>query len=143
MRLEHTIDRPTQFGGEDRQGLALTMAGSELRQVGLGGLIVLEKEPRRFRDRPREMGVADLLAAGAVPFAMRFLSTLDQAAGGDERLAPGEAGDRLALIAHHQGQDVADPGNGAPERQRPRSMAVGGLLDRARQLGEERIVTVD
>jgi hypothetical protein len=119
------------------------MASRELRQVFLGGLVVLEQEHRRFRNRPLEMGVADLLAAGAVPFAIRFLRTRDQAAGGDERLDPGEAGDRLELIAPHQGQDGADPGNGAPERQRHRIMAVGGLLDRALQRGEERIVNID
>src|SRR5919197_2681356 len=71
--LEHAIDRPSPFGGEDRQRLALTMAGSELRQVFWGGCVVLEKAPRRFRKRPLEMGVADLLAAGAVPLALRFL----------------------------------------------------------------------
>jgi hypothetical protein len=56
---------------------------------------------------------------------------------------PGAAGDLLDLLAPHQGQDVADPGDGAPERQRDRIMTLGGLLERALQVGEPRIVTVD
>jgi hypothetical protein len=53
------------------------VSASELRQVLLGWLVVLEKEPRRFRERPLEMGIADLLAAGAVPLVVRLLGTLD------------------------------------------------------------------
>jgi hypothetical protein len=99
---KHGADGPSPCVGENRQGLALTLAGDELRQVFWGWLVVLEKEPRCFRERSLAMGVADLLAAGAVAFTIRFLRTLDQAAVGDKRLDPGEAGDRLDLIQHHQ-----------------------------------------
>ena len=111
VMLEHQIDRPTQFVGENRQGLALTMAGSELRQVVLGWLVVPERGHRGFRERPLEMGVADLLAAGAVPFAIRFLGTLDQAAVGDELLEPGGAGALLDFVQQRPGQDFADTGS--------------------------------
>jgi hypothetical protein len=48
LMLEHVIDRPSQFVGQDRQGLALAVSGGERCQVLLGRGIILEKEPRRF-----------------------------------------------------------------------------------------------
>jgi hypothetical protein len=78
--LEHEIDRPPQFVGEERQRLALAVSGGELCQVLFGRLVILEKEHRRFREGPLEVRVADLLAAGAVAFTIRLLGAFDQAA---------------------------------------------------------------
>lgn len=98
MLFEHAVDDPSQFVSQDRQGLALAVSVGELHQIVLGWFVVLEKEPRCFRERPLEMGVADLLAAGAVPFAVGRSGTLDQAAVGDELLEPGDASDSLNFI---------------------------------------------
>jgi hypothetical protein len=76
--------------GEDRQRLAFAVSGGERCQVLFGRLVILEKEHRRFRECPLEVRVADLLAAGAMPFAVGLSGTLDQAAVGDERLDPGK-----------------------------------------------------
>jgi hypothetical protein len=143
VRLAQEVDGPSQCVGQDRQGLAFAVLSSELRQVLLGWRVVLEKEHRRFRERPLKMGVLDLLAAGAMPFTRRLPGALDQAGVGDARLGPGEAGENLDRVEQHQGQDVADPRDGAQARQRHRIMAVSGLLAGALQRGEQRIVTGD
>jgi hypothetical protein len=143
VMLAQTIDCPSPCVGADRQRLALAVSGGERCQILLGRLVVLEKAPRRFRERPRERGLADLLAAGAVSCAVGLPGTLDQAAVGDARLDSGETGDILDRVEPPQGPDVADTGDGAPARQRDRIMAVGSLLDRALSRGEQRIVNVD
>jgi hypothetical protein len=140
VRREPDVDGPSPLVGQDRQGLALAVCRGARRQGLVGGLVVLEQAPRRFRERPWARGGTDLLAAGPVPLTMRLPGTRDQAGVGDERLDPGEAGAILALVEHHQGRDVANPRAGAPERQSHRLVAVGGLLERARRLGEPRIV---
>jgi hypothetical protein len=115
----------------------------ELRQGLVGRRVVREQEDRGCRERPRERGMADRRATGAGPLAVGLPGTRDQAAGGDERLDAGNAGDLLARRAPHAGEECAETGDGAHERSRHRRMAVGGRLDLARSRAEQRRVTVD
>jgi hypothetical protein len=98
--------------GPDRQGLALPVFFLEAGQILLARRIVAEKQDRRFGKGPREMGVTDLRASGALPLPSRFLGTFDQTAIGHEILDPWEAGDVMYLIQQHETQDLANTRDG-------------------------------
>ena len=106
--FQHIIDRPGQFMGQDRQGLALPVFVLEARQIFLAPRIVAEKQDGRFGKSPLEIGVADLRAGRAIPLPGGFLGAFDQAAIGHEILDPWEAGDVMHLIQKHETQDLAD-----------------------------------
>ena len=96
--------------GQHRQGFPLSLFFREAREVLLARRIVAQAQDGGFGERPREVGIADLLARSSIAFASRFFRTRDEAAIGHERLDPGEAVDIVDLIEQHQGQDLADPG---------------------------------
>ena len=110
--FQQIIDRPSQFMGQDRQGLALPVFVLEARQIFVAPRIVAEKQASRFGKSPLEIGVADLRAGRAIPLPGGFLGACDQAAIGHEILDPGEAGDVMDLLQQHETQDLANPRDG-------------------------------
>ena len=79
--------------------------------------MVPEKEPGRFREGPREMGVADLRARGPVALASRLLRARDEAARREDILDSWEAGDSMDGLEQYHAQDLADPGNSTEQVQ--------------------------
>jgi hypothetical protein len=66
LAFEHVIDRPSQLVGQDGQGVALAVFVRQLGQELLPCRVVAQKQHGRFREGPREIGIADVLAGGAV-----------------------------------------------------------------------------
>ena len=91
-----------QLLGQEGQGFALAVFVLQFRQVLLASGIVPQKEDRRFRKGPCELGIADLFAGSAVAFPSRFLGALDEAAGGHKILHPREALDSVDFVEQHQ-----------------------------------------
>jgi len=75
--------------------------------------LVPQNQDGGFGERPLAGGVATLAPGRAIPLASGFSGTLDQRTGSDERLPPGEAVDSVDFIAPPEGQDCADPRDGA------------------------------
>ena len=97
---------------------------SVVRDV-LAGRIGSEKQHGRFREGPREMGVADLRARGPVPLPRRRLRARDEAARREEILDPREAGDIMDCIEQHHAQHLADSGDRTQQVQRLGMMLLG------------------
>jgi hypothetical protein len=68
---------------------------------------------------------------------------LDQAAIGDDILAPGEAGDLREVIAQHEAEQLADPGNGVQPRPGGGVMVSGGGDEGAFDIATPRIIGGD
>ena len=115
----------------------------EASEVLLARRIVAQEQDGGFGERPLEVGIADLLARSSIAFASRSFRTLDEAAIGHERLDPGEAVDSVDLIAQHQGQDFADPWDGAQAVEDLRIMRCCGLDERQLQVGQQVVVGID
>jgi hypothetical protein len=77
-----------------------------------------EQKPRRFREGPREMGVAALRARGPVALPRRRLRALDAAAIREAIWAPREAGALMAGLAQPSAPALAAPGDRTPAGQR-------------------------
>jgi hypothetical protein len=71
-----------------------------------------ETEPRRCRKRPREIGLANLCAGGAVACPSSFRGACDQTALGHDVLDPGEAAHSMDVVEQHHTQNLADAGDG-------------------------------
>ena len=83
---EHGIHRPSEFVRQNRQGLALAVFLFQTSQVRLTGGIVFQEQHGRFRERPLQMRIADLVARRAVALAGGFFLRLHQTAKGPKRL---------------------------------------------------------
>src|SRR3990172_10682709 len=106
LAFEHVVDGGGELPGEDPQGLALAVSGLELLEGFLSGPVSPQKETGRLRESPLQVGVADLLSAGAQLFPCRFLGAPDEPAVGDEILHPGKPCDVVDLVEQHQPQDL-------------------------------------
>ena len=74
--------------------------------------MVAEEQDRRCGAGPREIGMANLRAGGAIPLPGRFLGACDQAAIGHTLLDPRAAGAIMALVEQHQTQNRTEAGDG-------------------------------
>jgi hypothetical protein len=92
---------------QDRQGLALSRFLRQAREVFLARRVVTEEQDGGFGEGPREVGLADLLAGGAVAFAGGVFGALDEAARGDTCLPPWETAAVMALIPQPEREDFA------------------------------------
>jgi hypothetical protein len=84
---------------QDRECFAFSVLIGQPVEIFFPGLIAFEEECCRLAEGPLEMGIADLLAAWAVLFAVGFLGTLYQPAGRDEVLDGREAVDVFNLFS--------------------------------------------
>jgi hypothetical protein len=110
--FKHEISGPPELVGEDREGLGFAVLMGKPLEILFPRLVALEEEDRCLGEGPLEVSVTDLLATGAVFFAVGFFDALDQTAVGDEILDRGEASDGFDLVEEDQGEDSADPWNG-------------------------------
>jgi hypothetical protein len=62
---------------DDGSRFALTMLVLQADEIFLARKIVAEAQDRRFREGPREGGIPDLGAGGAIPLSRRFLGAFD------------------------------------------------------------------
>ena len=89
------------------------------------------------------MGVADLVAAGALLLAGRLVAAADQS-GVRQKLADlGEAADVMNLVQQDQGQHLADAGHGTQAVKGLRIVHLGGPRKVQLQVGDLGIVGVD
>src|SRR2546430_12717459 len=123
----HVIDGTRPLMGQDGQRLALAMLLLQSSQIFLPPWVIPEEQHSRFREGPREGGVADFRARSAIALASGFLRTCDHATRGDARLHPGEALQVVDLIEPHQSQDLADTGYGLPPVEGVRVVRCGRL----------------
>src|SRR5262249_24128181 len=75
---EHVVARPPQPRRQDRQRLALAALGRLLLSPLLSPLTGAQKQTSRLGEGPAQMGVADLLAAGAKLLASRLVHATHQ-----------------------------------------------------------------
>src|SRR5215510_9480622 len=87
----YVIHCPRQWMGSDGERFALAMVFRQAGQICLADRMMPEKEPRRFRKRPRERGLAARRACGARAFPRRCPGAFDQTTRGHEVLDPREA----------------------------------------------------
>src|SRR5882724_2227549 len=76
----HVVDRPGQPRRQDGQSLALAAFLLLLLLERLGPLAAAEEQARRLGEGPAQVGVADLVAAGAEHLARRLVSATHQPA---------------------------------------------------------------
>ncbi len=112
-------------------------------QLGLADRIMPEQEHRRFRKRPREIGLADLCAGGAVAFPRRFLGAFDQTAIGHEVLDPGEAAHSMDFVEQHHTQNLADAGDGWQPLHGVRVVRLGRLHDGQLHVAEQLVIAAN
>ena len=129
--------------GQDGQRFALAMLVCQSGQILLPWRIMPEAQPGRFGKGPREVGVADFLARGAMAFSRRFSGTLDQAAVCDAILHAGEAVHSMTFIEQHYSQDVPHPRHSTQAIEGVSVVLLGGLPDSQLEVGEERGVIGD
>src|SRR5438105_4239922 len=70
---QHVVHRTPQLGRQDGQRLAAAALRRLLLLPLLGPFAPAHEQARRLRERPAQMGVADLLAARAELFACRLM----------------------------------------------------------------------
>jgi hypothetical protein len=93
---------------QDRPGLALSRWFRQARAVLLARRVVTEEPDGGFGAGPRAVGMADLLAGGAVACAGGGVGARDEAARGDQVRHPWDTADGLDLLQPHAREDVAD-----------------------------------
>ncbi len=123
--LEHEVHRPGELRCDDREALALSMLGHQARAQRLRGLVGPQEAHRGFRERPFEVGVADLLARVPQHLARRALGRLHQAPIGQELLHAGKATNVLDLVEDGEPQHLAHAVDRAHDRQRHRVVRLG------------------
>jgi hypothetical protein len=143
VALAHVIHGTGQCMGQDGQGFPLPMFFHQAGEVVLARLVVAEKQDGGFGERPLEVGMANLLAGGAIALAGGFVRTLDEPAVGDELLDPWEAMDIVDLLQQHKSQDLADPWDGTHAVEGLRILRLGGMDEIQLQGREQAIVGVD
>jgi len=89
---------------------------------------------------PLQMGLADCGVCRAVPFPGGCPGTCDQAARGDNILAPGDAVDIMDVVEEHEAEHLADAGHGLPQRPGGGVRVSGGGDDGACDVAQQRIV---
>ena len=112
VTLEQVRDGPGQLVGEHRQCRARAMLVRQPRQECLAWGIGAQKQDCRFGTGPREIGMADLCARGAVAFARRCFGTLHEAPGRGTILPPWKAVHVLDVVQEHQASHLANPRHG-------------------------------
>ena len=123
LAFEHVVDGGGDLPGEDPEGLSLAVPGLKLLEGLLGGPVSPQKQTGRLREGPLQVGVPDLLSAGAQLFPRRFLGAPDEPTVGDEILHPGKSGDVVDLVEENQPEDLPHSGDG------PKQVVAVGIVD--------------
>jgi hypothetical protein len=101
---------------------------------------VAQKQSGRFRQGPREVGVADLLARGASACAGGCFRTLDEATRRHAILHPGATSNRVEVVQAHEAEDCAHTGHRLSQGEGMGSVWLGGFDAGELQGAEELIV---
>src|SRR5262249_25799421 len=107
------VDGPAQTCGQGTEGASLAVLLLAAGQPLLGLLALAEEQAGRLGEGPLEVGVADLVAAGALLLARRLVGAADQPGVGQGLPHRGEATDVVNLVQEDEGQDLADAGHRA------------------------------
>src|SRR5690606_25000918 len=105
LSAQHVVDASAQLRGQNRQALARAMLRLQASRHLLPLLAVTDEERRGLRERPLQMGVADLGPARAELLPGRAVLALHQPGIGEEVLDSREAADVLDLVEDRHGQD--------------------------------------
>lgn len=89
------------------------------------------------------MGIADLLARGAMAFAGGFFSAFDEPAVGNEILHARESVDVMDLVEDDKGEDLADAVDGSETIKGINVVPFGGTDNIELQVSEKLVVVVD
>src|SRR5262249_52855644 len=119
--------------------MVLLAAGQPL----FGLLALAEKQAGCRGEGPLQVGVADLVAAGALLLAGRLVAAADQPSVGEKRADLGEAANVMNLVQQDQGQNLADAGYGTQAVKGLWVVHFGGPRKVQLQVGDLRIVGVD
>lgn len=141
--FEHEIGCSAELVGQDRERFSLFVLLGKSIEVFLRGLVALDEEHRGFAERPLEVSIADLLAAGPVVFPVGFFSTLDQASIGAKVLDGFESLDILDFVEHHQGKDSAYAWNGLEQVVGEGIVSICSPYDLALQRDEDPVIGID
>lgn len=141
--FKHEIDGPTQFVGEDREGLGFAVFTGKPLEKLFTGLIAFKEKDGSLREGPLKVGVTDLFATGAVFFAVGFFDAFDQTAVGDEVLDPREAFNGFDLVKDNQAEDSSDPGNGLEQGIGSEVVFFSTGDDIVFELGQEVVIGLD
>jgi hypothetical protein len=92
LSFEHEVDGPSEFMGEDGEGLGFAVFFLEplLEFHALG--IPPKEEDGGFGKSPLEVGVTDLFARGSIAFPGGLFGALDESGVGGEVFPPWESG---------------------------------------------------
>src|SRR5262249_48252735 len=90
-----------------------------------------------------QVGVADLVATGALLLASRLVGAADQPGVREELSLGGEAADVVDLVKQNQPQHLADPGCGAQPREGLGGVHLGGARQVQLQVGDLDVVGID
>jgi hypothetical protein len=142
---EHVVDRSADLVREDRERLPLAAVLLEPRhELGDGRRVrVPQKQDGRLGERPLEVHVAHLGAAGAEHLTGRFVGALDEAGVRGELLHPIEPPDVVDLIEDGQREDRPDAGHRPQAVERIRVVALRLADERLLEVSDEDIVLVD
>ena len=113
-----------QRRGQAGPGGALAVCGLQWPQGLVASGLVPPQHDGGCREGPRERGVADLRARGAVPLPGRRLRALDEPARREDLWAPRAPAEVVAGREEHATQARAEPGHGWP----PGAGSRGGLV---------------
>lgn len=108
IAAKHVVGSATDPCGEDTEGFAPSVLGTEPVDETLATGVPLKEEDGGLTVGPFEMGVADLGAGGAHDLPGRGLLALYEAGIGEEVLDAGEAGDVVDLVEQREGENASD-----------------------------------
>ena len=126
--------------GQDGQGVACAVCFFPSRQQCLPGRIIPQEEDGGFRERPREMGIADCAAGSARAFPRRCMGTRDETARGRKILHAGEARDLMNVREQHEAANFADPRHRLQQLQGVGVVMLGRCDEGEFDVAQERIV---
>jgi hypothetical protein len=129
--------------GQDRERLAFAVFVLKSGEIFLAGGIVPQEEPGSVREGPREIGMANVRARGAVAFARRCFGTRDQAAVGDNILDAGETRAVMHLSQPHEAQDFANARHCLEQVERLGIVRLRRVDEVSLQVAQEMIVGVE
>jgi hypothetical protein len=101
----HTARLLFRPGGKGRQRPRLAALLPPARQPVLARLALAQEQGRRLGEGPLEVGVADLVPAGALLLAGRLVGAAHQPGVGQELVGGREAADVVYLVEQDQGQE--------------------------------------
>jgi len=141
--FQHEIDRSAELVRQDGERLAFAVFANQFVVELPARFVAFEEQLRSQGKGSAEMGVADLLAAATVFFAVGFLGAGDQAAIRSKVLDPGKAVDVLDLVEHVEGIDLSHAGNALEQGIGHRVMLIGATDDILLQHRQYPVVGID